>query len=587
MADTGDVTVDEGRRRDAPTESPKQTPGVPADQPAPQSAPADASDSSEAVTGAAAAASHAGAQPVTYHSPREALHAEEVTRARNFMLVIMVLCVVASLMLPLLGGDPVLKAVFFATLAGAFVSCGGFWLYIRDPARFLPEREAVPAVFCTAAAVMACQYFGVLSAAEMIFMMGIYYFSLGSSRLAALVIYLLCALLQGAALLLQTFDVLPDLGLLQANGMNFSERLASIVMIETLFLAVYLFARKSREAEVAAVEGLEAAHRQIGQREALLQEANQALERALEGGYQGRWTGQRVGPWQLQGVIGRGAMGEVYEGQHTERTLPAAVKLLHREVQAEVKQMRRFMREAQMMAQIDSPHVVKVHDVSDGTDGRPPYIAMELLHGHNLAWYLRRRRRLAPRRVADMVSQVARALDEARKASIVHRDLKPQNLFLSDTGGADGEKIWKVLDFGVSRLGASEGTLTRGHIVGTPGYMAPEQASGHEIDHRTDVFALAVIAYRALTGRPAFAGEDLPKIVHDIVYVQPARPGDLVLIPDDVELVLAIGMAKQADDRFARAVDFAEALALAVEEQLPQGLRERGQDVLAGHPWGK
>src|SRR5688572_4426919 len=154
-----------------------------------------------------------------------------------------------------------------------------------------------------------------------------------------------------------------------------------------------------------------------------------------------------------------------------------------------------------------------------------------------------------------MVTQVAGVLEEARANDIVHRDLKPQNLFWTrleavadpdagDPGDGDpDDHIWKVLDFGVSKLGIDAGTLTRGHVIGTPGYMAPEQARGIAVDHRADIFALAAISYRALTGRPAFSGDEYPKIMFDIVYRQPTRPGEHAPLPVDVDLALAIGLA--------------------------------------------
>src|SRR6185295_4633976 len=128
-------------------------------------------------------------------------------------------------------------------------------------------------------------------------------------------------------------------------------------------------------------------------------------------------------------------------------------------------------------------------------------IAMELLRGQDLATVLRQKRRLSLAEVERLVSEVGGALEAARKGGVVHRDLKPQNLFQVEEGS------WKVLDFGVAKFGASSGTLTRGQAIGTPGYMSPEQATGKPVDHRSDVFSLAVIAYRALTGRSAFSDD--------------------------------------------------------------------------------
>jgi serine/threonine-protein kinase len=245
--------------------------------------------------------------------------------------------------------------------------------------------------------------------------------------------------------------------------------------------------------------------------------------------------------------------------------------------------MQRFLREAEMMAQLDSPHIVRVYDVGDGSKG-PPYIAMELLRGLDLASQLRKRRRLPARRTVELVTQVAHALESARSADIVHRDIKPSNLFQAELAE---RRIWKVLDFGVSKLLSTSGTLTQGQVIGTPGYMSPEQARGVSVDHRADVFALASIAYRCLTGRPAFAGDEYPKILFDTVYTQPTRPGALIHLPEDIDLILALGLAKQPDDRPELAIDFALQLGLAVEERLPEDLRARARAILEQTPFAE
>src|SRR5690606_27593392 len=109
--------------------------------------------------------------------------------------------------------------------------------------------------------------------------------------------------------------------------------------------------------------------------------------------------------------------------------------------------------------------------------------------------------------------------------------------------------IWKVLDFGVSKVMASSGILTQGVAVGTPSYMSPEQAKGAEVDHRADVFAVGVIAYRCLTGRPAFTGPDMVSTLYNVLHVQPTRPVDLVRVPEDVERVLVLAMVKRRERR--------------------------------------
>jgi serine/threonine-protein kinase len=156
-----------------------------------------------------------------------------------------------------------------------------------------------------------------------------------------------------------------------------------------------------------------------------------------------------------------------------------------------------------------------------------------------------------------MIDQVARGLEVARIAGVVHRDLKPHNLFFH--AGA----TWKILDFGVSKVLGSEGTLTGEGIVGTPQYMAPEQASGGQVTHAADVYAIGAIAYRCLTGRSPFKGRDLAELVYQVVHAAPLRPGALGRVTPMIEDVLAIAMAKDPRRRFASAQAFAQAFIAA------------------------
>jgi serine/threonine-protein kinase len=228
--------------------------------------------------------------------------------------------------------------------------------------------------------------------------------------------------------------------------------------------------------------------------------------------------------------------------------------------------------------------VVRILGVS-GADAPVPYLAMEYLHGHDLAHYLRRRRRLGHTWTVELAEQVGSVIDAARENRIVHRDLKPQNLFRAET--TSGEALWKVLDFGVSKLGEHSGTLTQGRVVGTPSYMAPEQARGRTVDHRADLYALAGIVYRCVTGRPPFSGKDMPVILHEVVYTMPPRPGELADLDTDMDLVLAIGLAKRAADRFDTGAELADALDLAFSGRLEEATRRRARALLAEMPWGK
>jgi len=156
-----------------------------------------------------------------------------------------------------------------------------------------------------------------------------------------------------------------------------------------------------------------------------------------------------------------------------------------------------------------------------------------------------------------MVDQVARGLEVARVAGVVHRDLKPHNLFHHEA------TTWKILDFGVSKLAGAEGTLTGEGIVGTPQYMAPEQASGGSVTHLADVYALGAIAYRCLTGRSPFKGKDLAALVYQVVHAAPERPSTYARVSLAIEDVLAVAMEKDPRRRFPSALSFAQAFGAA------------------------
>ena len=156
-----------------------------------------------------------------------------------------------------------------------------------------------------------------------------------------------------------------------------------------------------------------------------------------------------------------------------------------------------------------------------------------------------------------LLDQVARGLEVARLAGVVHRDLKPHNIFHHDGS------VWKILDFGVSKVMDSEGTLTGEGIVGTPQYMAPEQASGGHVTHLADVYALGAIAYRCLTGRSPFKGKDIAELVYQVVHAPPLRPSTLGRVSTAIEDVLAVAMAKDPRRRFPSAMAFAQAFIAA------------------------
>ncbi|MFO0568572.1 MAG: serine/threonine-protein kinase [Polyangiaceae bacterium] len=271
------------------------------------------------------------------------------------------------------------------------------------------------------------------------------------------------------------------------------------------------------------------------------------------------------GKYRLTRLLGRGGMGSVWEGVHASLGTHVAVKFIESEYADSAEARSRFENEARAAARLLSKHVVKVFDHGVMTDGRP-YIVMEYLSGEPLDVRLARTNVISLQETAQIVVQVARALTKAHEAGIVHRDLKPENVFLV-RDDEDGTEIAKVVDFGIAKFtdgtsGLSSSTRT-GSILGTPYYMSPEQARGlRGIDHRSDLWSLVVIAYRAVVGRLPFMGEAVGDLLVQICTSPAAPPSTLVKgTPPGFDAWVARGLAKEPAQRFQTAAALADALA--------------------------
>ncbi len=535
----------------------------------------------------------------------DAMRAREIAGMRGFVWLVLALSAAVLAALPLLS---------LAPLQVGFVVCGvaicvvAALLTLSRVRRgvLTPLHVGALATACLIGGSMGIYTFGFFSPAPLVTCMGIFFFGLQRNRRVALATFSATLAIHTAVMLLQTFEVLADRGVLPAHDVSTRHQLVATGLVQVVFLLTYMLARSTNRAIVVSSQQLEDSTRAIAHREALLEEARRELERVLEVGGPGRFTEQRLGRWQLGVLCGRGAMGDVYTARAVDSGARAAVKLLTRDSAREPDIVRRFLREARIAGSIDVPNVVRVLDV--GCDDAPvPYIAMELLVGRDLASILRKQRRLPPAELIEMLRHVGRGLDAAHAVGVVHRDLKPQNLFRAD-GPAAGEAAapaarrgdedeadeaarphdhtWKILDFGVSRLIGGDSSLTRGQAIGTPSYMSPEQARGLEVDQRADIFALGTLAYRALTGRPAFSGSEVPQILFSVVYGMPPRPSELLAVPGAVDEVLAIALAKRPADRFASAGEMVEAFALAMNGVLSTDLRDRARPLTAALPWG-
>jgi serine/threonine-protein kinase len=273
------------------------------------------------------------------------------------------------------------------------------------------------------------------------------------------------------------------------------------------------------------------------------------------------------GKYRLVRQIGKGGMGSVWEGEHVSLPKKVAVKFIETAYQGSESAKRRFRNEAHAAAQLASRHVVAIEDYDITRDG-VPYIVMELLRGESLQARLDKVGRLPLPEIARILAQVARALGRAHAHEIVHRDLKPENIFLCTDADGDDDVV-KVVDFGIAKFvnpgeGQNVGTQS-GAIVGTLLYMSPEQARGvKEIDYRTDIWSMGVVAYRCAVGKAAFESPNAGDIIVSIVSGPPPVPSaEAPDLPAAFDAWFARATAREPKDRFASAADAARALAEA------------------------
>ena len=255
--------------------------------------------------------------------------------------------------------------------------------------------------------------------------------------------------------------------------------------------------------------------------------------------------------FELERKLGQGAWGEVWLARHLQLDSPIAIKILNQDVASVGTAKQRFIREARALARVRSPYIVQVFDYGLH-DGRA-FLAMEYLVGETLEDRLEKSDGLTTADVARICTHIAKALQAAHDAGVVHRDVKPENVFLVTY---DDEEIAKVVDFGtqksVDAVGAGNVTLTRaGSILGTPYYMSPEQLQDSgSVDHRTDLWALGVIAYKCLTGKLPFSGSNLPNLIMAICIEPLPVPSLIASVPPGFDAWFRRAVARDRDQRF-------------------------------------
>ena len=279
--------------------------------------------------------------------------------------------------------------------------------------------------------------------------------------------------------------------------------------------------------------------------------------------------GDTVAGYVVEGLAGRGGMGEVYRARDPRLDRPVALKLLSPALAEDARLRERLVRESRLAASLDHPNVVPVYEAGEA-DGRL-FIAMRFVEGTDLRALLREQGALDPARAMAPAAQVAGALDAAHARGLVHRDVKPSNVLIDQ---ADGREHAYLADFGLTQSAAERGPA-EGQLMGTLEYVAPEQIRGDEVDGRADVYALGCLLFETLTGTLPFAGMSDVALIYAHLEMPPPRATERrPELPEAVDAVLARAMAKDPDDRQERC----GTLVSELEDAL--GLRPTGRDLL-------
>jgi serine/threonine-protein kinase len=265
-----------------------------------------------------------------------------------------------------------------------------------------------------------------------------------------------------------------------------------------------------------------------------------------------------IGGYQILQMLGRGGMGVVYKALQPSLKRVVALKMILRAAADDVA-LKRFHTEAEAVARLQHPNIIQIYEI--GEHEGQPFLSLEYVDGGTLAQKLASRGLPMPREAAQLLEVLARAIDVAHQRGVIHRDLKPANVLLTREGQP------KISDFGLAKRTEATvlyPTVTRtGDILGTPGYMAPEQAAGrtYEIGPATDVYALGVILYEMLTGRPPFAGNDALVTVQQVLHDDPVAPTVLQPhVPHDLETICLTCLAKEPRQRYGSAAALADDL---------------------------
>ena len=270
-------------------------------------------------------------------------------------------------------------------------------------------------------------------------------------------------------------------------------------------------------------------------------------------------TLQSLGKYQIHEEIGHGGFATVYRAHDPDLGLEVALKVLLANFMSDRAFVERFRTEARVTARLKHPNIARVINI-DQADGRL-FLAIEYVPGRNLRDRLQAQPLLDWALITSIVQQVGDALDYAHGQGVLHRDVKPNNILVTD----DGQAV--LTDFGLAKAAEGTGMTTSGIALGTFKYIAPEQANGKEVDARSDLYSLAVVAYELCTGRAPFVNDSTPALIHAQVYDAPPSPSQLnPRVAAPIEQVLLKGLSKEREARYQSGKEFAAALSAAVEQ---------------------
>ncbi|MFI0486551.1 Stk1 family PASTA domain-containing Ser/Thr kinase [Actinomadura sp. 9N215] len=300
------------------------------------------------------------------------------------------------------------------------------------------------------------------------------------------------------------------------------------------------------------------------------------------------------GRYELDTVIGRGGMAEVYRARDLRLDRVVAVKTLRSDLARDPTFQARFRREAQSAASLNHPSVIAVYDTGEDMigDNSIPYIVMEYVDGSTLRDLLRENRALLPDKALEVTDGILRALDYSHRGGIVHRDIKPANVMLTR------QHEVKVMDFGIARAMAdTAATMTQtAQVIGTAQYLSPEQARGERVDARSDIYSTGCVLYELLTGKPPFTGDSPVAIAYQHVREEPVPPSGVdPQIPQWADAIVLKAMAKEPENRYQNATEFRQEIQRVLQGQpvastaastMMMGSQPQGTQVMGGYPGG-